>query len=224
MTLPDHAAIRKAAQAAAAGVEAALTAYRNGRVADEHRLVERVLTEIEHAVARQTIGGLTWEAGTLTSSRRKGGEAQFGADFLGVFIVRLPNYKVAKGFLAQAKLLPTGNNLGAAERKRLQSQCRKMLAHTPDAFALILQPRAATFVPAVSIVAGDNEPLQLYQRGPAHFFEEHFACFIGDQVFAQPNARVLDQIPELQDRYDVRHVLVIVATDDPGGMDYERSA
>jgi hypothetical protein len=200
------------------GVSEALRAYREGRVPDEPRLVERMLTNIEHSIRGANIGGLRWEAGTLSSSGKRPAESQFGADFLGVFEVDVPEYRVAKGFFAQAKLIRDGDQLGAAERNRLREQCTRMLAHTPDSFAFVLQPHAATIVPAISIVAGDNEPLRLYQRGVQHFFEEHFACFIGDGLFAAPNVRALDALPELRDRYDARHVLYIAASTDPGGV------
>jgi hypothetical protein len=191
---------------------------RDGRVPDEPRFVERMLTNIETEIRGLEVKGLQWEAGTLSSYGKRASEPRYGADFLGVFEVNLPDYYLAKGFLAQAKLIRSGRKLGKAERGRLRVQCEKMLAVTPDAFAFVIRPNEVTIVPAVSVQAGDNEPLDLYQRGVRHFFEEHFASFIGDGLFSSANASALDQLPALQERYDVRHVIYVTARTDAEGV------
>jgi hypothetical protein len=217
MPLPDYSAIREVSRLVDDGVAAALADFRAGKAPDEPRLVERMLVKIEHAVSGAQINGLRWEAGTLSSSGRAAAEPRYGADFLGVFEVDLPDFRIAKGFLAQAKLIRNGSSLGAAERKRLRRQCTKMLACSPDSFVFVLQPNAVTIVPAISVVAGDIEPMRLYHRGVEAFFEEHFACFVGDGIFSGgPNASALDDLTALQDRYDTRHVLYISASIDPG--------
>jgi hypothetical protein len=98
MPLPDYAGIRRAASRAEAGATAALHTYSQGRVPDEPRLVERTLTNIEHELNGLTSSGMTWVASSLTSTGRRSAESQSGADFVGVFDVRLPDYVVTKGF------------------------------------------------------------------------------------------------------------------------------
>lgn len=219
MALPAYGAIRTIAARAEVGANAALNLFfGQGRAPDEVRLVERMLAGIESAISGQRVRGLSWEAGTLSSLQRNAAEMKYGADFLGVFEARLPDYRVSKGFLAQAKLFRTGRNLDGPERKRLREQCSKMLARTPDSYVFMLFENGVKIVPAISVVAGDNQPDDLYFRGVRRFFEEHFACFIGDGVLRTPNASALDDVGELQARFDARRMLYITAREDLGGV------
>jgi hypothetical protein len=215
VNLPGHAAIRKAAEQASLGASAALDAFESGRVTQEPELVRHTLTEIEHAVNDLYVHGTHWHAGTFSSLGRGSRERRFGADFVGLFEVQLPDYNVKKGFLAQAKLL--SGNLGKRERERLRGQCEKMLAHTPDAFVWLFGKDEIRIVPAITVIAGDNEPVELYSRGIERFFEEHFACFIGDGAITTADTRGLAQLPALAARYDMRHALYI-------GVDQPRAA
>lgn len=199
VTLPAYSSIRRVARRAATGADAARHAYASGRVPDEPRLVERALTEIEHAVDGARIHGLSWIASSMTSIGRSSAEATYGADFVGVFEVHLPDFEVTKGFLAQAKLVDHGA-LGTRERQRLRDQCQKMLAHTPDAFVWLFSSEEIRIVPAISVTAGDNDPASLYYRGVQRFFEEHFACFIGDGAVSLAQARGPVLLPELVQR------------------------
>lgn len=175
-----------------------------------------MLTRARDLLDDSTIKGLRWEAGILTSHGPKTQESRWGADFVGVFEASLDDYHVVKGFLGQAKLLKTGNALGAGERRRLRRQCETMLEHSPDSFVFVIQPHAVTIVPAISVAAGDNEPLLLYRRGLRHFFEEHFACFIGDGKLASSDARLLDGPQALLERSGARRLLYVSASNDSG--------
>lgn len=216
MALPDHGAIRQAASLVEQGFLQALDEYAAGQLPDEDRVVARMLTRARDLLSGSTIRGLRWEAGILSSQGPKAQESRHGADFIGVFEASLDDYHVVKGFLGQAKLLKHGNALGGKERRRLREQCQKMLKRSPDSFVFIIQPHSVTILPAISVVAGDNEPLLLYQRGVKHFFEEHFACFVGDGRLASSDTRSLDQLPELLARSDARRLLYVSASSDSG--------
>jgi hypothetical protein len=218
VSLPDHAAIREAAEHASLGAEAALRAYREGRAPQEPSLVQRTLSEIEHQIDGLQIKGTKWESGALASSGRGAAESKVGADFVGVFEVHLPNYSVKKGFLAQAKLLKR-DSLEKRERKRLRIQCEKMLSHTPDAFVWLFTANEIRIVPAISVVAGDNQPFDLYYRGIRRFFEEHFACFIGDRAISTSDTRGLDQLRSLVERYGAPRGLYIGASSRGSAID-----
>ena len=61
---------------------------------------------------------------------------------------------------------------------------------------------------------GHQTAFRLYRRGVQHFYEEHFACFVGDGLFGSADVSTLDLLPELQQRYQVRDVLYIAASTD----------
>jgi hypothetical protein len=71
-------------------------------------------------------------------------------------------------------------------------------------------------VPAISVVAGDNEPITLYARGLRSFFESHFTCFIGARLFKSSDGRTLDDVLSARRRYRPSNVLFIGASEDPG--------
>jgi hypothetical protein len=173
-----------------------------------------MLVEIERAINGLSIRGLHWSAATLTSLVARSQEKRYGADFLGVFQIRLTDYEVAKGFLAQAKRLDASGNLGAKERKRLRNQCERMLRQTPDSFVFLLSSNPVRVVPAISVVAGDNEPSSLYDHGLRTFFENHFTCFIGDRLFKTSDARTLDDVLTAP-RYRPSKALFIGASEEP---------
>jgi hypothetical protein len=91
-------------------------------------------------------------------------------------------------------------------------QCARMLEHTPDCYVWLFLSEAIRIVPAISVVAGDNEPVLLYYRGVRRFFEEHFASFIGDGAISVPRATGLFQLSELGARYGVHRGLYLGAT------------
>jgi hypothetical protein len=97
---------------------------RRKEVEHEPAFTDRMLARIEDAVNGQEIDGLKWSAKTLTDRGFGSQEKQFGADFAGVLEVNLPDYRVSKGFLAQAKLI-RGSSIG--DKRELVSQCERML-------------------------------------------------------------------------------------------------
>jgi hypothetical protein len=113
---------------------------------------------------------------------------------MGVFIADLPDYKVAKGFLAQAKRVEPTTRMSADDVRRMQQQCVNMLRLSPAASYLFLYARTGiTVVPARSVAhaTGTFNPHELYGRNIATFFEDHFECFLGDPVFDTPTIDAL---------------------------------
>lgn len=121
-------------------------------------------------------------AKTLTDRGPGSQESQFGADFMAVFRASLPDFEVAKGFLAQSKLIEPGETFTTADAKKLKQQCEKMLEHSPASFVFLYsQQSGIVVVPAGEVLAArDCNPHELTALSMGKFYEEHFECFIGD--------------------------------------------
>ncbi len=122
---------------------------------------------------------------------------------MGVLNIDLPDFKVSKGFLAQAKLLrhETVDNL-----EELKRQCDRMLKFSPDSFVFLYRYDGVRVVPAISVVGSTVDPNQLYSRSAQRFFEEHLECFIGDQAIQAPTPETLE---ELCRRFEARSALLL---------------
>jgi hypothetical protein len=243
--LREYRTVRAIASVIANAGEKAIDAYREARVTDEPHITDRLLGAIETAVAASPLArdyrlaaspddldsakeddspaaaapgrGLVWQAMTLRAgSGSAAHEKRHGADLLGVLTIETPEYRVAKGFLAQAKRAEPGIPFSVAEWKRLQEQCETMLQVTPDAFALIFsKERGARLVSAAAISAySGRDVFDLYDLGLRSFFERHIESFIGDRRLGKPQIEVLDRL-RAQVPVDVRpsaHVLHLKAS------------
>lgn len=168
-------------------------AYREGRVEQEPAITDRMIASIEAEFNSPSEDGLFWRAKTLTDRGAGSQEKQFGADFLGVLRVSVGQYRVAKGFLAQAKLA-TRNS--ARDRRKLVDQCRDMLDLSPDSFVFVYSTKSFRVVPAISVLAAAGRLDDLYSRGIRRFFEAHVECFIGDENISSPTPTGLERLAE----------------------------
>jgi hypothetical protein len=159
-----------------------LESLRAQRVEQEPAVTDRLLGVMEHVLNRELIGGVVWTAKTLTDRGRGSQESEFGADFMAVFRASLPDFNVAKGFLAQSKLLEPGQAFSSAEAKNLKTQCEKMLNYSPASFVFVYsQQSGIVVVPAGDVLAArDCNPHELTALPLGKFYEQHFECFIGD--------------------------------------------
>jgi hypothetical protein len=140
---------------------------------------------------------LRWEAMTLRAGPGSAAhERRFGADIMGVFTAELRRYKTSKGFLAQAKRLEPCAPLSSGEWRRLQSQCDKMLAITPDAFLIAYSSvRGVRFISARAVTDYiGRDAFDLYDISVMFFFEKHFESFIGDSRLDKPDIRTLENL------------------------------
>ena len=187
---------------------ATLEALRYGRVEQEPAFTDRLLGALEHMLNGRTIGGIRWTAKTFTDRGRHSQESRTGADFMEAFQVDLHDFHVAKGFLAQAKLVEPTDGFPSSEAVRLKEQCEKMLAHSPAAYVFLYSQQSGVMVvPAVEIVAArDCNPHELTAQPMAKFFESHFECFIGDHHIQGADRTSVDQ---LRERFDARTIFVL---------------
>ena len=145
-------------------------------------------------------GRIVWNARSLrTSSGRAAEEKRHGADLMGVLDIDIPNYRVTKGFLAQAKLAEPGRSFSKRDWNRLYDQCETMLRRTPDSFVWVYsKEKGIRIFPAISVVELDSRYIfDLYDRSVSSFFEYHLECFIGDRRLNSTNIRTLDALDEL---------------------------
>jgi hypothetical protein len=197
VAIRHYAIIREAAAHIAGAAGGTVEALVEGRVEHEPAFTDRMLGRIEAAMEGYVRKGVRWSAKTLTDRGRSSQEREFGADFAGVLNIDLEDYKVNKGFLAQAKTIEPRVRVPPAEIQRMVVQCEQMLSHTPDSFLFLYSTLGIFVVPAVSIVGGHfSNPHDLYARSLSRFYEEHFECFIGDREISSPSPQMLDALRE----------------------------
>ncbi|MEQ1795095.1 MAG: hypothetical protein ABL970_13005 [Nitrospira sp.] len=197
-------AIRDVARHIADAIDYSVEALREGRVEQEPAMTDRMLGSIEQSLEEFHTRGIRWSAKTLTDRGRGSQESRFGADFMGVLNIALPDFKVSKGFLAQAKLVRNGrvDNL-----RDLKQQCERMLTLSPDSFVFLYGYDGVRVVPAISVVASNVDPLGLYNRSAQRFFEEHLQCFIGDGAIQAATPAMLEI---LRRRYEARSAMLLL--------------
>jgi len=193
-----RAMIRSSVMRIAAAADSAVEDLRTGLVEQEHQVTDRLLGRISQAIEGYKMKGVTWRAKTLTDKGPGAQEKQYGADFVGVLEIDLPEYRVKKGFLAQAKLTSVGL-MSHREFERMVDQCRQMLDLSPDSFIFHESPNRIRVIPAISVVGASGPqiafyPDSVYSRKISRFYEEHFECFIGDQRINEPSARTLEAL------------------------------
>ena len=129
-----YQAVRETARRIAAAADHTVEALRYGEVEQEPAMTDRMIGAIAESLRDFTVRGIQWRAKTLTDRGRNTQEPQFGADFMGVLNIDLPEFSVSKGFLAQAKLIKQER---VRDLPALRRQCEKMLTFTPDSFVFL---------------------------------------------------------------------------------------
>lgn len=186
-----YRAVRPVSRIIAAATNRTVAALREGRIEQEPAMTDRMLGSIEEAINGRSIRGIRWYAKTLKDRGPAAQEKTFGADFIGVLNITLPEFSVSKGFLAQAKLVRGGK---IDDVKRLRHQCELMLTYSPDSFVFLYSETEIRVLPAISIVSANVDSLPLYRRSVQRFFEEHLQCFVGDRAINAANPAVLENL------------------------------
>lgn len=195
----NYSIIRESATAIADAAENTIRDYQDDRVEQEPAFTDRMLGRIAQQMDGFVVKGVTWHAKTLTDRGRNAQENRYGADFMGVLELDLPDYKINKGFLAQAKLLEPDGAISSRDFNRMVSQCKDMLKLTPDAYVFLYSSQEINVVPANSIVSLTSRcnPHELYHRRIRSFFEQHFECFIGDRRLHKAHINTVAQLTEV---------------------------
>ena len=166
------------------------------RVEHEPEFTSEMIGRMKESMNVYRVGGVLWTAKTLTSHGANAQERRFGADFMGILDLDLPEYKVRKGFLAQAKRIDWWGGMAGSEWDRMVDQCKTMLSITPESFVFVYSPRDITVIPAISIISAQQRSSlsDFYSRRLVRFYEDHFECFIGDMRLHAADIKILEQL------------------------------
>ena len=120
---------------------------------------------------------------------------------MGVLDLDLPDYRVKKGFLAQAKRAEPDGRFSGRDWDRLCLQCEKMLRRTPDSFVFVYSiSEGIRIFPAISILGLESgNVFDLYRPQNIKLFSKsHLECYIGDPRLNSTNIETLDALADLR--------------------------
>jgi hypothetical protein len=185
-----------------------------GRVEHEPEFTGEMLGRMKQSMQGYRIGGVRWDAKILTSHGTNAQERRFGADFMGVLDLDLPEYKIQKGFLAQAKRIESGKRMSNEDWDRMAVQCKKMLSITPESFIFVYSPQEIVVIPALAIISAQQRSslTEFYSRSLVRFYEDHFECFVGDMKLDSADIKILEEL-------ETRSGLLLRATTDQSESD-----
>ena len=221
--LRHYSMVRKVAWEMSDAADGALKTYHDGHPVDEPVITGMIIGAIENQIKDRKFNEVTWNARSLVSGEEKRygakwnarpvtsrEEKRYGADLMGVLDIHLCDYKVKKGFLAQAKKAEPKSRF--RDWGRLVEQCEKMLECTPESFVFIYsRNRGIRTLPAVSELGSTSKDLfDLYHHSLQNFFERHLQCYIGDRRLNSPSVDTLRRLDILPAR-NVLHLTARVA-------------
>ena len=199
--------IQSSARRIAAAANRTLDELSTRRIEEEPDFTGEMLGRMKESMEGHRIAGVRWTAKILTSHGPGAQEKKFGADFMGVLHFDLPEYKVRKGFLAQAKHIEAWETMRTDDWNRMVGQCKDMLSITPESFVLIYSVRGIIIIPAVTIISAQQRanPHDFYHRSISRFYEDHFECFVGDLALPVADIKVLERVR-------ARHALLLAGS------------
>jgi hypothetical protein len=189
--LKDWRIIQDSARRIADAANHTLDDYAVARVEQEPEFTGEMLGRMKEAMHGYVARGVRWTAKILTSLSPNAQESKFGADFIGVVEFDLPEYRVTKGFLAQAKRIERGQRITPSDWNRMVQQCKQMLSITTESF--VYAKPGIVVVPALAIASATTHcnPHDFYSRTAERFYKDHFECFVGDQSLSSPEINML---------------------------------
>lgn len=199
-----------------------IRAMEDTRVEHEPSITDRFLGYIESNLDGEQIAGVSWQAKTLTSIGINCQEVRHGADFFGVLDLRLPGYRVQKGFLAQSKRIEPGQHFGKNDHNDLLKQCEIMLNRSPVSYVFLYSKMSGIrVVSANDVLATTNyaNPLDLASWSLKEFFKAHIECFIGD---FRVKAATRNELESLAYDTRARNGIVITGTSDDDDIPVNR--
>lgn len=155
----------------------------------------------------------------MTSRASGSEERRIGADIVVVLDVDLPDQRLTKGLLIQAKVLPQGRIMAPRAWEGLKSQCQRMLARTPSAFVFMYGKSSIIPFSASALECVERTKLWDSSTYPLHWvFHDFLVSWIGDRriaatdrlglawmmlEFGIPNAFIVQvSDPDKPDRFD----------------------
>jgi hypothetical protein len=202
----EYGIVESSARLVSEAVQSVVDDFAGGQIQEEPDFTSRMLQAIQRELNGKAVKGILWQSLVTTSHGPNAQERATGADFMGVLSINLPNYRVCKGFLAQAK---RADRMGGQEMTRLQNQCENMLNLTPESYVFLYKIDGVRVLPAISVLSARVRGLtELYNRSVQRFFELHLESFIGDRRLSSASA---DQLDGLLEEYRVDRILYLAA-------------
>jgi hypothetical protein len=188
--------IRESAKVVADAASRTADDYAVGEIEHEPDFTGEMLGRMKEAINGYRIRGVRWTAKMLTSAGANAQEHAFGADFLGVVQFEFPDYRITKGFLAQAKRIDSDGHMTPQNWDRLVEQCRQMLSITNESYVFVYSRSGIIIVPALAITSATSRhnPHEFYSKTARRFYIEHFECFIGDSAISSADVKTLERL------------------------------
>ena len=176
LVLPDQMLVAGVTEALERALREVVGALSTGRIEQEADLTSQFVGEIRGELRRGDFGShYQWDIKVLTDRGPGAQEKTYGADLLVVQSFDLADYKLTKGFLAQAKLRDK-----RLDRPGLADQCQRMLRVTPDAFVFEYAKSGINVISASAAMASGGQLDQLRAKSFNDFLAEFMTSFIGD--------------------------------------------
>lgn len=157
--------------------------------------MEAIDTNSKDRVQSRAYGPISWKARTLRTGRGIAAEEKrHGADLMGILNLNLIDYRVKKGFLAQAKRAEPNQLFTRKEWNRLCLQCDIMLCRTSQSFVWIYSRAMGIRIFSANAVVAlrSRNIFDLYSRSVSNFFEYHIESFFGDRRLNSTDIKNLD--------------------------------
>ena len=193
----------------------AFEAYIEDRATEEPQVTDRILGAMEDClklgrVDHKIFKDVAWRACTFKTSRGKAAEEKrYGADWMGVLDICLPNYETKKGFLVQSKKSEPDKRFSNQDWDRLRSQCELMIKRTPVSYVFVYSKAKRIRIFSANSVLGlkSRNIFDLYSISMRRFCEDHIRSLIGDKRISSTKVQELD----LFDDFSVRAKFLLSA-------------
>jgi hypothetical protein len=176
-------------EAAEAAVQDVLTQLAASRIEQEPDFTSQFVAGMRGEFRRSGFEQYNWDVKVLTDRGRGAQERTYGADLLVVQHFDSPDYRVTKGFLAQAKL---GARRPAP--RGIVEQCDRMLDVTPEAFVFRYDRTGIMVTSAAAAVASDGELDQLRWKPFSEFLLDFMTSFVGDRRLRAATVQELERL------------------------------
>lgn len=198
--LNEYKLLGKVSNELSEAADRAFEAYIDGRATEEPQITDRILATMEDCLKQGRVdhivfNGIAWSSRTFKTSRGKAAEEkQYGADWMGVLDICLPNYETKKGFLVQSKKSEPNKRFSGRDWDRLKNQCELMIKRTPFSYIFVYSKVEGIRIFSANSVIGlkSKNIFDLYSISMRRFCEDHIRCLIGDKKIHSTNIRELD--------------------------------
>jgi len=201
--LKKYRMLQQPSRRIAESIKDTVKAYKEHQFEHERDFTPWMLGAIRTQMNNFEDHGIQWRSRILTANVKDSEEKRYGADFVGVLDINLPDFKERKGFLAQAKRVGSGYS-----KEKLFDQCSKMLTISSESFVFLYSKTGVRVVTANSVLSSGGSTSNLYSDPASKFFREHLRSNIGDRNL--PSATI-EQLEELLRRSEARMLLQLEA-------------